>query len=127
MKNEYFTYQTVRREFKDGHFSEPFLADEELVLFDTIQEAWEAAVKAAEAEAEALNKKYNEKIDAPFGVSEGMYENQRTGMMAVVEGCFYYGFEWMTKRVIRKVVKQLSPDMLEHMAQENVCHFSVRW
>jgi len=124
MNKEYFTYQTIRRDCINGLMSEPFLADEELVLFDTIQEAWEAAGKAAEAEAEALNGAYKAE-DISFGVSEGMYEHQRMGMMVVVEG-YFYDTTWMTKRVIRKVVKQLSPDMYKNRAKENICHFVER-
>lgn len=110
MKREYYTFQTIRRDLKDWHLSTPYLADEELLLFDTKQEAWDAAGKAAEEEVVELNGRYK-KEEISFGVVEGLYVDQKSPAV-VVEG-YFYDTEWMTKRVIRKVVKQLSPGMYE--------------
>lgn len=116
MKKEYYTFQTICRDCaKNGQILEPYLADEDLMLFDTMLEAWEAAGKAAEEEVEELNSDCDEEVS--FGISEGLYEYQKMG--SVVVECYVGNeTEWVTKRVIRKVVKQLSPGMYELKARD---------
>ena len=96
-----YTYVTLCRDALNDKIFGPYLSDDELVIFDTKEAAFETAEKAAREEAEGLNDGCDEGIS--FGIPEdGAYENKDS-----VKVCYYYNnnTEIVTERFIR-IIKE---------------------
>ena len=97
---EKYTYLVMCRDYLDGKITPPYVRYEDLKVFDTKKEAWDAAYFEAEQEVEDLNDGADE------GISFGIVDDENNTEEIIVDWVSEEenDNEWVTKRIIKRIL-----------------------